>query len=231
MLPQLYEKFQHWSKSGSVWLYSDPHFEDPDCKLMDPHWISPKEQVKIINSKVFKSDTLIILGDIGNVDYIKQLKAGYKVLIAGNHDSGLSNYKRKTLYDAVLHKEDYKDEKELRVSAHNNSPYDEITISSSDLSAFIIADNKLFDEVYGGPLFISDKILLSHEPIDLPFVLNIHGHKHDMQGGQYDQNHYNVCSNCINYTPINLKDIIKTGALNKIDNIHKITIDKASKKY
>ena len=200
MLPQLYEKFQHWSKSGSVWIYSDPHFEDLDCKIMDPHWISPHEQVKIINSKVFKSDTLIILGDVGNVDYIKQLKAGYKVLIAGNHDSGLSNYKRKISYDV-------------------------------NFSSFIAADNKLFDEVYGGPLFISDKILLSHEPIDLPFVLNIHGHKHDMQGGQYNQNHYNVCSNCINYTPINLKDIIKTGALNKIDNIHKITIDKASKRY
>ena len=34
MLPQLYKCFQHWSAGGSVYIYSDPHFEDSDCKIM-----------------------------------------------------------------------------------------------------------------------------------------------------------------------------------------------------
>ena len=38
----------------------------------------------------------------------------------------------------------------------------------------------LFSKVYAGPLFISDKILLSHEPVfGLTWCLNIHGHDHN----------------------------------------------------
>lgn len=37
-----------------------------------------------------------------------------------------------------------------------------------------------FDEIDSGPLFISDKILLSHEPVyGLLWCLNIHGHDHN----------------------------------------------------
>ena len=37
-----------------------------------------------------------------------------------------------------------------------------------------------FDEIYTGPLFIAEKILLSHEPVyGLPWCLNIHGHDHN----------------------------------------------------
>ena len=28
MIKSLYKIFQHWSKNGSVYLYSDPHFGD-----------------------------------------------------------------------------------------------------------------------------------------------------------------------------------------------------------
>ena len=28
MIKSLYKMFQHWSKNGSVYLYSDPHFGD-----------------------------------------------------------------------------------------------------------------------------------------------------------------------------------------------------------
>ena len=41
MLPQLYKCFQHWSAGGSVYIYSDPHFEDSDCKIMDAAWPAP----------------------------------------------------------------------------------------------------------------------------------------------------------------------------------------------
>ena len=180
MLSQLYKCFQHWSAGGSVYIYSDPHFENSDCKIIDAAWPAPAEQIAKINAKVHKGDTLIILGDIGNPEWIKQIKAHYKILITGNHDAGLSNY------------EDY------------------------------------FDEIYGGPLFIGEKILLSHEPIDLPFGLCIHGHCHSEKGFYNEGNKFNVCSNTVRFEPQNLSEIIKAGFLKKVKTIHRLTIDKAS---
>ena len=49
MIPTLYEPFRHWSEGGSVYILSDLHFDDMDCKLMDPGWITPQEQLAIIN--------------------------------------------------------------------------------------------------------------------------------------------------------------------------------------
>lgn len=178
MINSLYEPFIRWSMVGSVYVYSDPHFDDRDCLYMNPAWPSPEEQIKRINQKVYKNDTLIILGDVGNEKYIKQLKAGHKVLILGNHDKGRSNY---------------------------------------------TFDN-LFDEVYGGPLFVGEKILLSHEPIPLPFAVNIHGHCHNGVFKESEKD-YNVASDVINWAPVNLGKMIKEGLLSDVDSIHRITID------
>ena len=175
MIKSLYPVFQHWSKTGSVWLFSDPHFDDSDTKVMNPNWIEPDEQIKILKECCPKNDTLILLGDIGNPEYIRQLKC-YKVLISGNHDYGLSKY------------ESY------------------------------------FDEMYGGPLFISDRIVLSHERLPyMPYALNIHGHHHN---GHNSDNYYSVCADVVDYTPVNLGKLIKSGILSKIPTIHRYTIDK-----
>ena len=58
MISTLYKLFRHWSEDGSVCILSDLHFDDLDCRLMDPDWISPKEQIAIINKHVMKNDTL-----------------------------------------------------------------------------------------------------------------------------------------------------------------------------
>lgn len=235
MLKQLYENFQYWSSSGGIWLYSDPHFNDDDCKLMDADWPTPEEQLEKINTRVHKNDTLIILGDIGDISYIPKIKAGYKILIMGNHDTGASNYKKKItkrIYDA----EEYDRNASILIKElRQEFPEAKIQISTgfefhSPFVRFnVTIDDRMFDEVYSGPLFISDKILLSHEPIDLPFVWNIHGHTHDRAGyDNYDNNHYNVCSNTINYEPILLDNLIKKGFLKRIENIHRITINKAT---
>lgn len=182
MIKSLYPIFQKWSEKGSVYIISDLHFEDADCKLMDPNWISPEAHIDLINSMAHKNDTLIVLGDVGNVELVKKLKAGYKVLICGNHDAGVENYK------------------------------------------------EIFDEVYSGPLMISEKIILSHEPIEgLNWCFNIHGHDHNKynKGNKY---HLNMASNVCGYKPISLGDLIKSGALAHIDSIHRITIDGATKK-
>lgn len=85
MIDSLYDCFKHWAAQGSVYIMSDTHFDDHDCKLMDPNWITPEEQIKILNKKVFKNDTLILLGDIGDPEWAKKIKAR-KILITGNHD-------------------------------------------------------------------------------------------------------------------------------------------------
>lgn len=178
MIPTLYKPFQPWSEGGSVYILSDLHFDDSDCKLMDPGWISPEEQLAIINSVVAKGDTFVCLGDVGNPKYIPMIKARKKVLLLGNHDA----------------KGVYKD---------------------------------LFDEVYTGPLFIADKILLSHEPVyGLSWCLNIHGHDHNnMEAYREDCKHINLAANVCGYTPVNLGKLIKDGILADIESIHRKTID------
>ena len=247
MLPQLCECFQHWSADGSVYIYSDPHFEDSDCKIMDATWPTPAEQIAKINAKVHKGDTLIILGDIGNPEYIKRIKAGYKVLIAGNHDVGLTNYKKTITHEIKEIFAEYVDNEEKyeidvaieRKSFHKylyeKYPYAKINIQEryefhSPFHFFdATIDDNLFDEVYGGPLFIGEKILLSHEPIDLSFGLCIHGHCHSEKGFYNERNKFNVCSNTVGFEPQNLSEIIKAGFLKRVETIHRLTIDKASK--
>lgn len=179
MIQTLYPPFRHWSETGTIWIYSDPHFSDEDM----PPWSkrpSDDEQVASINKFVGRKDTLIILGDIGNLEVAKRLR-GYKVLLCGNHDKG------GTIYETI------------------------------------------FNEVYTGPLMISDKILLSHEPVDVPWAFNIHGHDHN--GTSFvDNHHLNVCSDVIGYKPLNFNQFIKSGALAKVTSIHRLTIDKQTKK-
>ncbi len=180
MIPGLYDIFNHWHKQGTVWLYSDPHFGDKALQKGVAGRPSDEDQIKMINAKVGKKDTLIILGDIGDIECARRLR-GYKVLIAGNHDLGLSNYK------------------------------------------------DVFDEVYSGALFIGEKLVLSHEPIQIPFALNIHGHVHDKRA-KADAKHLNVCADVIGYMPINFNQLIKTGPTAHITTIHRMTIDQATRR-
>ena len=180
MIKGLYNAFaERWYHGGSVWFYSDPHFGDEEMKYLRKNYISDDEQVKRINSKLGKNDTIIFLGDIGDTSFIKKIK-GYKVLVMGNHDAGRSNYE----------------------------PF--------------------FNEIYEGILIIGPKIVLSHEPIDMRFCFNIHGHDHS--GLYKSANHLNVCAELIDYTPINLTKLIKEGRFKDIEDIHRVTIDKQAVK-
>lgn len=181
MIPTLYDTFKHWSAKGSVYIMSDTHFADEDCHVMDPNWITPEEQVTILNKCAHKNDTLVLLGDVGDLSYVKMLKAGYKVLIMGNHDEGATKFK------------------------------------------------EVFDEVYEGALFISEKILLSHERIDgLDFCMNLHGHDHS-RWSKDDATHMNLAANVRGFKPISLGEEIKKGLVSKVKTIHRETIDRATK--
>lgn len=219
MISILYDIFKKWSEKGSVYIYSDPHFGDEECfqfrlkKNRNKFYLDafPEDittvkqldryQIDNINAVCHKNDTLIILGDVGDLECVKYLKAGHKVLITGNHDLGASNYKRQKMYD----------------------------LNPVTNRYFVVSDNKLFDEVYSGPLMISDKIILSHEPlIPCPsYLVNLHGHVHDKDHINIVDRirRYNFCAEAINYKPKSLGEMIKNGLLSNIDDIHRTTID------
>lgn len=181
MIQGLYDIFAHWHKQGTVWIYSDTHFNDEDLAAGVKNRPSAEEHLKLINSKVGKKDTLILLGDVGDIEIARRLK-GYKILIAGNHDAGMSNYK------------------------------------------------DVFDEVYAGALIVGEKLILSHEPVDVPWAFNIHGHVHSGEP-MSDNQHFNVCGEARKcYEPVNLNQFMKAGFMAKIQTIHRDTIDKATKR-
>ena len=228
----LYSCFDHWRSDGSIYIYSDPHFADDEMKYLRKNYIGDDEQVKRINSKIGKKDTIIFLGDIGNIDLVKKIR-GYKVLIKGNHDTGSANYRRQVrVINNITNEEvDNLDDRIFRaqiLTYWQNKVVDARCGQASARSDVRIEDNHLFDEVYEGPLMISEKIILSHEPIkNINWALNIHGHDHSNVEVN-DDYHLNLCAEHINYTPVCLKHIIESGVLKNIDSIHRITIDKAT---
>ena len=105
MLPGIYDAFQHWG-GQTMWIYSDPHFSDEDLEYGIKNRPSDEEQIRRINAKAGRKDTLIILGDVGNIECVRKLRAGHKVLICGNHDLGATRYKRevvKRIFDQDIH--------------------------------------------------------------------------------------------------------------------------------
>jgi calcineurin-like phosphoesterase family protein len=225
----LYKIFDHWHAQGTMWIYSDPHFNDPDLKkgIERP---SADELVQKINSKVGRKDTIVILGDICDIEYVKKIR-GYKVLIMGNHDSGRTNYERQWWKEWFDKDKFQKDEALLEMQKmYPGCRYtidEEYSFHSPFESWVITADNMLFDEVYEGPVMIAEKLILSHEPVDVPWAFNILGHDH---AGKKRKSHLNVCSDVIGHVPVNMNQFMKSGALAHIDTIHRDTIDKATER-
>lgn len=181
-LPQLYDIFREkWEQFQTAHIISDTHFGDKDLQANIKDRPNDEDYVKLINSKVGKNDLLICLGDVGDIEYARRLK-GYKILIAGNHDAGMSNYK------------------------------------------------DVFDEAYAGALIVGEKLILSHEPVDVPWAFNIHGHVHHGEP-MSDNRHFNVCGEARKcYEPVNLNQFMKAGFMSKIQTIHRDVIDKATKR-
>jgi calcineurin-like phosphoesterase family protein len=188
-------------------------------KYLRNNYIGDEEQIKRINSKIGKYDTLVVLGDVGDIEWVRKIR-GYKVLVMGNHDKGATKYKRKVIkegFNGFLYSKEEVYQYMLKYFPHFNIS---ITFDGEDWIA--TADNGLFDEVYEGALMIAPNIILSHEPVNFPFAVNIHGHDHSnwYPGG------INMCAEHIDYTPMPLKTLVEKGML-KAPDIHRETIDKA----
>ena len=225
----LYKIFDHWHQEGTLWIFSDPHFGDSDLEMGIYNRPSAAEIAQRINAKCGRKDTLICLGDVGDVEYVKLLRAKRKILICGNHDAGRTNYERQVITQ-LFSKDLYTKEQvlDLMKTMYPNCRYtiDEGYQFHSPFEFWkASADNMLFDEVYEGPLMIAEKLILSHEPVDVPWAYNIHGHDHQ---GHKRKNHTNVCVDVTGYQPINMNQWMKSGAMAHVETIHRDTIDKAT---
>ena len=229
-LPGIYPAFQHWAEQ-TVWIYSDPHFSDEDLECGIKNRPSDEEQIKNINSCAGRKDTLIILGDVGNIECVRRLRAARKILIMGNHDLGRTNYERK-IEKKIFDQDEYTKEQVME-EMKTLFPNWKISIEESwefhsPFKRWIAyADNMLFDEVYEGALIVGEKLILSHEPVEIPWLYNIHGHDH---AGKKRKNHLNVCSDVIGYEPVNLTQKLKSGLMSAITTIHRATIDSATER-
>ena len=98
-LSGIYDIFNEaWKDYQTIYIISDTHFGEDDLKRAFPNRPSDDELVKRINAKVGKKDLLIHLGDVGDLEYMKKIR-GHKILIAGNHDTGITKYKE--VFDEV----------------------------------------------------------------------------------------------------------------------------------
>ena len=234
MLPGIYDTFQRWGEQ-TVWIYSDPHFSDEDLEFGIKNRPSDEEQIRRINAKAGRKDTLIILGDVGNIECVRQLRAGRKVLIMGNHDFGATKYKREEVsciydQDAGWTYEAVKADMQAKYPGWRVWVVEDYDFHAPFMRFVGHADNLLFDEVYEGALIIGEKLILSHEPISMiPWAFNIHGHVHDKKA-KTGPRHLNVCSDVIGYEPINFNQFLKSGKTANIQTIHRETIDKATER-
>jgi calcineurin-like phosphoesterase family protein len=229
MIAGLYKIFDHWHEEGTLFIFSDPHFGDDELTTGIPNRPTEAEIVQRINAKCGRKDTLICLGDVGDVEYVRKLRAKRKILIMGNHDAGRTNYEKQA-FTKIFDKEYYTKDMAYNAMA---GLYPGWRISIKEVFDFhspfeyweVTADNMLFDEVYEGPLMIAEKLILSHEPIDVPWAYNIHGHDHQ---GHKRKNYTNVCVDVTGYQPINMNQWMKSGAMAHVETIHRDTIDKAT---
>ena len=229
-LSGVYKSFlERWDGLQTCWIISDTHFGDKDLKQGIHNRPSDEELVKSINAKCGKTDLLIHLGDVGDVSYVKQLRAKYKILIMGNHDCGRTLYERQIITRTFPRKIFQEDEAMLEMQriypGCRHIISEEYDFENENYVWVVKADNMLFDEVYDGALIIGEKFILSHEPVELPWALNFHGHDH--QAG-FHKNSVNCCCDVIGYKPINMNQIMKQGLAARIDTIHRATINSAT---
>ena len=236
MKKHLYDEIaKRWIRpnGNAVYVISDPHFNDADAQKFREGYPGDDEFVRMINKCVGKNDTILFLGDIGDESYIKKIR-GYKVLVLGNHDKGASNYlKKKVCERAEIDIDTLPKEKANALRAAQQKALSHpllLSLFGQYLHDYfkkdVFENDGLFDEVYEGPLMINDRVILSHEPMDIPdYMFNIYGHDHS--GAYIDDRHLNVCAEVIGYYPINLLKLLDGGILKDVPSIHKVAIEAA----
>lgn len=92
-LPGIYDSInERLFKFQDIWIVSDTHFGDDEVHSLNKMRPSDTDFVKAINAVCGRSSVLIHLGDVGALEYVDRLRAGYKILVMGNHDETKSKF-------------------------------------------------------------------------------------------------------------------------------------------
>jgi len=214
----------------NVFVIADTHFGhktvttfEPTRQLLtDEGGFENQEEMLISrwNSVVTDKDTVLILGDFAfrNIGMYTSRLNGNKVLIRGNHDRASSH---------------------AYISAGFKHTYDTISIQSW-MQVFNYEND---DPYLSGLMmdYRGQRILFSHYPVDtyeefytkqryqdltdrvrrltgvaknMGITLNVHGHLHStIREDTYLFKYLNVSCECIDYTPIRLKDLFDAAGL------------------
>lgn len=233
-IPGVYNIFnKEFEKYATIYLISDTHFGEADLKEVFSNRPSDKELIKQINRIAGSKDLILCLGDVGDTSYLQKLRADCWVIL-GNHDGGASNYQRQVWVQkfdkAKWQRNEALDEmKRLYPNCHYS--IDEGHQFTSPFEYWEIkADNKLAKQVFTGPVMISEKLILSHEPIpSLTWAMNLHGHSHQGPVRQ-DSCHYNCALEVNDYMPISLNTLMKSGLTANIEPLHRQIIDSSTER-
>jgi calcineurin-like phosphoesterase family protein len=81
---------------------------------------------------------------------------------------------------------------------------------------------EVFDEVYSGPLLISEHLMLSHEPVyNLPWLFELHGHLHSKNKNPREgENHANLAANVWGYHPAKLSGFLDQMVEKDFPSVH-----------
>lgn len=216
---------------NDVYMVSDTHFGDQELREGTPGRMTDDEIVAAINRVCGKTSALIHLGDVGDLSYVRKLRAKVKILVLGNHDGPASMYKRQVQID-TFPLGDYTEKEAIAAARELRPNWSIVSVIKSyvDNKWVIFQDNRLFDYVFEGPITLGEKLILSHEPIPMiTYAMNLHGHDHAAKRPDSNIYHYNINWDVIKQ-PFHLSAELKKGLLSKVTSLHRQTIDYASKR-
>lgn len=206
--------FNKWRLSyRNIWVISDLFLNSKISSLVDENWVGVDKQIEIINKKVSDRDLLIVIGDPGDIKYIKEINCT-KILITDGRKLCKKLYLNKK-YSRYLTFDE-----EIEYIKAENAEYvlnkllalkpEYYKVKVDTINSSVEYDCGMFEEIYDGPLMISPHIVLSHSPVKISSGLNVHGDS--FCGGETEHIKdklvwFNATSNILNFEPVNLEKI------------------------
>ena len=206
--------FNKWRLSyRNIWVISDLFLNSKISSLVDENWVDVDKQIEIINKKISDRDLLIVIGDPGDIKYIKEINCS-KILITDSRKLCKKLYLNKK-YSRYL---SFDEEIEYIRAENKEYVLNELlalkpqyyNVKVDTINSRVDYDCGMFDEIYDGPLMIRPHIVLSHRPVKISRGLNVHGDSfYDGESKRVKDNlvWFNVTCNVLNFEPVNLEKI------------------------
>lgn len=153
----------------STFFVADTHFDDENILMYENRPFRSVEEmdqtlVDSWNSVISKSDTVYVLGDFGNIDFLDNLN-GTKYLVKGNHDTEVNDYYRssgfKEVYDYPIVLDNFWILSHSPLYVNDNMPY---------ANLFGHVHNSPIIKDYSSHHFCVSVERLSYTPVSFDFI-------------------------------------------------------------